>query len=72
MAKLLMTNSGRGQELCDLLRTELGVPERTRSMSVTFTAGEPVVVACEFFPVELPEPDDDDPQRPDDHRGLNG
>lgn len=50
MAKLLMTNSGRGQELCDLLRTELGVPERTCSMSVTFTAGEPVVVACEFFP----------------------
>lgn len=71
MADVLMSMSGRGRELYELLRTELGVPDCTRSMSVTFTVGEPVVVACEFFPVELPEADDDAPP-PEAHRGLNG
>lgn len=46
--QLLLSTSGRGKELCDMLRDELGIPDEVRGFSVSFRVGEPVVVVTEF------------------------
>lgn len=45
---LLLSTSGRGKELADMLRDELGIPGEVRAFSVSFRAGEAVVVTTEF------------------------
>lgn len=46
----LVTTTGRGKELCDMLRKELGVPESAVSFEVRFAVDECVKVKCEYMP----------------------
>lgn len=46
----LTTRSGKGKELCDLLRRELGLPETVRWFEVRFCMEEPVSVKCDYLP----------------------
>jgi hypothetical protein len=46
----LVPSSGRGKELCDMLREALSVPEGCRSFSVRFALNEVVAVTCEYMP----------------------
>lgn len=48
----LMPHRGRGKELNDLLRAELGVPEGCQEFSVRFAVGEVVSVSCKYQPKE--------------------
>ena len=51
LAKPLMTPmSGKGKELCDLLRKELDIPGGVKSFEVRFAVEEPVTVRCEYVP----------------------
>ena len=46
------TKSGRGKELCDMLRKELGIPEGVQSFSVRFAMGDAITVECKYLPQE--------------------
>lgn len=46
----LTARSGKGKELCDLLRRELGLPETVRWFEVRFSTDEPVSVKCDYLP----------------------
>lgn len=46
----LVPNQGRGKELCELLRKELGVPESAIIFSVQFAVGDVIKVSCEYIP----------------------
>ena len=50
--KLLTVKSGKGKELCDLLRKELGLPGIVVSFSVHFAVDEAVTVDCKYLPRE--------------------
>lgn len=50
--------SGRGRELADMLRRELGVPDHVLSFSVHFGVKSLVRVQCEYIPKE-PSGNDD-------------
>jgi hypothetical protein len=52
MDKLMSTTSGKGRELADLLRRELGVPDNAISFEVRFALNEVVTVKCEYMPAE--------------------
>jgi hypothetical protein len=66
---ILMSQHGRGKELQDMLRKELGVPDGCRWFSVRFEVGEPVRVECEYTPEErrsrphIPQPSDFQPEK---------
>ena len=49
---ILVSNTGKGKELQELLRKELGIPERVQWFEVRFAIEEPVRVVCQFHPVE--------------------
>lgn len=51
-AKLLHTNSGKGKEIADYLRHELGLPEKLISFEVKFERQELITVTCVYFPTE--------------------
>lgn len=62
MAKVLLTYDGRGKEIADFLRSELGLPEEVISFEVRFAPQDRIVVNCTYYPLELPEdpaPEDD-------------
>jgi hypothetical protein len=46
----LLCNQGEGLRLLQLLQEALGIPDRARRFTVTFAAGEPVVVSVEYLP----------------------
>ncbi len=50
--RVLTPQAGKGRELCDLLRKELGVPEYTKSFEVRFALDEVISVKCEYDAVE--------------------
>jgi len=56
---MLISTSGKGKEIADYLREALNIPAHVRWFDVRFAVGEPVTVRCEFFPAEVPEPEDD-------------
>ncbi len=49
-SKFLTPMHGRGKELCDMLRKELGIPEGARSFDVRFAYDDIVTVRCEYMP----------------------
>lgn len=57
----LVPHEGRGKELCDLLRAELGLPGGLRFFEVRFAEGEPINVRCEYVPSEGEPEGVDDP-----------
>ena len=74
MADVLLSDSGEGAELRDLLMTALSVPPNATSFDVSFMGGQPVRVRCEYLPLAARETHEDlvEPEVPDAHRGLNG
>lgn len=46
----MLSGEGRGKELSDLLREELGIPKGVQSFEVRFARGEPVTVTCQYLP----------------------
>lgn len=50
--KNLVPHSGKGKELNDLLRRELGIPDSAKSYTVHFAVNEAVTVTCEYFALE--------------------
>ena len=50
--QVMHSMSGRGRELQDMLRRELGVPDRVLSFSVHFGVDSIVRVQCEYMPKE--------------------
>ncbi|MFP3798703.1 hypothetical protein [Paraburkholderia sp. SIMBA_027] len=55
MAEIVMNSmNGRGRELADMLRRELGVPDHVLSFSVHFGLDSLVRVQCEYIPKEQP------------------
>lgn len=51
--KVMTPRSGKGKELSDLLRRELGIPPRAKSFRVTFGGWDkPIEVEVEYFPEE--------------------
>ena len=52
--QVMQSMSGRGRELQDMLRRELGVPEHALSFSVHFGVDSLVRVQCEYMPKEPP------------------
>lgn len=50
MASVIQCMSGKGRELCDLLRRELGIPANAISFEVRFAVNECVTVKCEYQP----------------------
>lgn len=48
----MMPNDGRGKELQELLRKELGIPESCKWFQVRFAVDEVVSVTCEYMPRE--------------------
>lgn len=48
-------NTGKGKEICDVLRRELRIPERARWFEVRFAVGEVVTIKCEYLPEEEEE-----------------
>ncbi|MBU9154204.1 hypothetical protein KTD28_06225 [Burkholderia gladioli] len=55
MADVVMNSmNGRGRELADMLRRELGVPDHVLSFSVHFGIDSLVRVQCEYIPKEKP------------------
>ena len=54
-AKLLHTNSGKGKEIADYLRHELGLPETLISFEVKFERQELITVTCVYYPTERKE-----------------
>lgn len=53
--RLLTPRSGKGKELCDLLRRELGIPERVTGFTVTFQLDDVVRVNCDYIPAQRSE-----------------
>lgn len=49
MKLLHPADNKKGQELCDYLRKELGVPESSKWFEVRFAVGEIITVKCEYF-----------------------
>lgn len=45
----LVPTNGKGKELADLLRRELGIPGGVREFSVRFALGEVIMVNCTYF-----------------------
>lgn len=55
MAESVMNSmTGRGRELADQLRRELGVPDHVLSFSVHFSVDSLVRVQCEYMPKVSP------------------
>ena len=54
-AKLLHTNSGKGKEIADYLRHELGLHENLISFEVRFERRELITVTCVYYPTERKE-----------------
>lgn len=53
MADIVMQSStGRGRELADMLRRELGIPDNVLSFSVHFSVNSALRVQCEYMPKE--------------------
>lgn len=50
----LTVRSGKGKELCDLLRRELGIPELVTGFTVKFEMDDVVRVNCDYLPTERP------------------
>lgn len=48
--EFLLTDRGRGKELCDMLRAALKIPEHAKGFEVRFACGEFVTVRCEYMP----------------------
>lgn len=48
----LVPQAGRGKELQELLRKELGVPEGATAFSVRFAHDDVVRVECTYLPVD--------------------
>ncbi|MBC7201935.1 MAG: hypothetical protein H5U29_00230 [Pusillimonas sp.] len=48
--KVMTAMSGKGKELCDMLRREFGVPDRCTWFSVRFDHDDVVRVQCEYIP----------------------
>lgn len=48
----MVPTKGKGKELQDLLRKELGIPEYVRWFEVRFAIDDPVIVRCEYTPKE--------------------
>jgi hypothetical protein len=46
----LESQSGRGKELADMLREELGIPKGVQWFEVRFAMDEPVTVKCQYIP----------------------
>lgn len=59
MADLLFRDRGQGAELREILEEALGIPPNARTFTVTFAAGEPISVSCDYQPVVQREVDDD-------------
>lgn len=55
MADILFPHAGRGKEIADFLRAELGLPDRVISFEVRFDPQKPIAVSCTYHPRELPE-----------------
>ena len=51
----LVPQSGKGKELQDLLRRELGIPDSAKSFEVRFAIQEPVTVRVVYMPCEREE-----------------
>jgi hypothetical protein len=49
MSTYMRPNSGKGKELQDLLRRELGIPESVKWFQVRFAMDELVSVTCEYY-----------------------
>jgi hypothetical protein len=45
-------HTGKGKELCDLLRRELSIPDGVKSFEVRFAVDEVITVRCEYVPKE--------------------
>lgn len=52
MKNYLLTSSGRGKDITDLLMKELGLPATTCSFSVHFPVDGLITVTCEYAPLE--------------------
>lgn len=52
---LLHTQSGKGKEIADYLRRELGLPEKLISFEVKFERQELITVTCVYYPTERKE-----------------
>ena len=48
----MVTRTGKGKELSDLLRKELKIPDRVVSFSVHFAVDDVVYVECKYMPAE--------------------
>ena len=46
----MLSTTGRGKQLMELLRKELGVPSGARAFEVRFALNEPVSVKVEYLP----------------------
>jgi len=49
---LLVTSSGLGKELCDLLIEKLGIPDHVQKFTVHFSKEDFVTVDCVYYPAE--------------------
>jgi hypothetical protein len=52
MKTILISHTGKGKELSDLLRRELDVPDNCVQFTVTFELDAPVLVSCTYMPSE--------------------
>lgn len=50
---VMTSASQKGIYLFALLKKELGLPEHTRSMTVSFELDSPVTVTCVYYPAEV-------------------
>lgn len=50
MDEVLLPNKGKGKEIFDYLKKELGIPDRPISVEVRFAVGEIVKVTVEYMP----------------------
>lgn len=52
MTKVLFANEGEGKEISDYLKNKLSIPANASSFTVTFEYNSPILVVCEYYPVE--------------------
>lgn len=55
MVDILFSHMGRGKEIADFLRAELGLPERVISFEVRFAPRDAITVTCTYCPAALPD-----------------
>lgn len=53
--KVMTAMQGKGKDMSDLLRRELGVPARCTWFSVRFDHDDVVRVQCEYIPASPPD-----------------